>query len=281
LANSGAGPDGSRPEIWPDCPRDWEEHKVNDDAGGGRRLRRMWCPRAGLLAIVAGAALLTAACSGGSSTPQVASLGNSSSDGGGSSAGSGNGNGSSAATGSGNATQLVDEWATCMRSHGDPNQVDPSIDSDGDIEITMTNVSPELSSEAHDSAGPCGHYLTAAASALRDGRPAPKAPSLAKQLEYAECMRADGVPKFPDPNGSGSTYVGNLDPTGPVFVHADQVCSKKAGEISSSDPAPAGVVQVQSTSGGAPPGGGPRPSGAPPSGAVPVSGDTGGSGANG
>jgi hypothetical protein len=260
--------------ICPDCPRDWEEHKVNDDAGGRRRLRRMWWPRAVLLAIMAGAALLTAAaCSGGSTTPQVASLGNSSNDGGGSSAGSGNG-GSSAATGSGNATQLVDEWATCMHSHGDPNQVDPAINSDGDIEITMTNVSAELSSEAHDSAGPCGHYLTAASAALRAGRPAPKAPSLAEQLKYAECMRAHGVTKYPDPNGSSETYVGNLDPTGPVFVNADKVCSKATGEISSSDPAPAGIVQVQSTN-GAPPGR------VPPSGAVRVPAGSGGSGANG
>jgi hypothetical protein len=251
---------------------------VNDDAGGRQRVRRMWRPGAVLLAIVAGAALLTAACSGGSSTPQVASLGNSSTDGGGSSAASGNGSGSSAVTGSGNATELVDEWATCMHRHGDPNQVDPSIDSDGDIEISMTNVTPETSAEAHNSTGPCGHYLTAAAAALRAGRPAPKAPSLANQLKYAECMRAHGVTKYPDPNGSGSTYVGNLDPTGAVFVNADNLCSKETGEISSSDPAPAGVVQVQSTN-GAPPGGGTGGSHPVPSGGVPVG--SGGSGANG
>jgi hypothetical protein len=251
---------------------------VNDDAGGRRRVWRMWWQRAGLLAIVAGAALLTAACSGGSSTPQVASLGNSSSAGGGNPAGSGNGSGSSANTGSGNATQLVDAWATCMHSHGDPNQVDPSIDSDGDIEITMTNVTAEMSAEAHDSTGPCGHYLTAASAALRNGRPAPKAPSLAQQLRYAECMRAHGVTKFPDPNGSGETYVGNLDPTGPVFVNADTVCSKETGEISSSDPAPAGIVQVQSAN-GAPPGGGTGGAHPVPSGGVPVG--SGGSGANG
>jgi hypothetical protein len=233
----------------------------------------MWWPRAGLLAIVAGAALLMAACSGGSSTPQVASLGNSSA-GGGNPAGSANGSGSSAATGSGNATQLVDDWATCMHSHGDPSQADPAINSAGDIEITMTNVSPELSAEAHDSAGPCGHYLTAAAAALRGGGPAPKAPSLAEQLKYAECMRAHGVTKYPDPNGSSETYIGNLDPGGPVFVSADKVCSKETGEISSSDPAPAGIVQVRSIN-GAPPGG------VPPSGAARVPAGSGGSGGNG
>ena len=252
---------------------------MNDDAGGRGRVRRMGWPRAGLLAVVAGAALLTAACSGGSPAPQVASLGNSGSDGGGSSAGSGSGGGSSPATGSGNATQLVDEWATCMHSHGDPNQVDPSIDSDGDIEITMTNVSAEMSAEAHNSTGPCGHYLVAASNALRDGRPAPKAPSLANQLKYAECMRAHGVPKYPDPNGSTEgPYIGNLDPTGPVFVNADKLCSKETGEISSSDPAPAGVVQVQSTN-GVPPGGGTGGAHPVPSGGVPVG--NGGSGADG
>jgi len=234
----------------------------------------MWWPRAVLLAIVAGAALLTAACSGGSSTPQVASLGNSS-DGGGNSAGSGNGSGNFAATGSGNATQLVDDWATCMHGHGDPNQVDPTIDSDGDIEISMTNVTAEMSAEAHDSTGPCGHYLNAASTALRAGRPAPKVPSLASQLKYAECMRAHGVPNYPDPNGSTEgPYIGNLDPAGAVFVNADKLCSKKTGEISSSDPAPAGVVQVRSIN-GAPPGGGAGPA---PSGAVPVSGGPGASG---
>jgi len=262
--------------IGPDCPRDWEAHEVNDDSGGRRRPRRMWWPRAVLLAIVAGAALLTAAaCSGGSTTPQVASLGNSSNDGGGNPAGSGNGSASPAATGSGNATQLVDEWATCMHGHGDPSQADPAINSDGDIEISMTNVSPELSSEAHDSDGPCGHYLSAASAALRDGRPAPKAPSLAQQLKYAECMRAHGVTKYPDPNGSSDTYVGNLDPTGPVFMNADKVCSSQTGEISSSDQPPAGIVQVQSRN-GAPPGGG-----AAPSGAVRVPAGSGGSGGNG
>ena len=25
-------------------------------------------------------------------------------------------------------TQLLDEWAACMRSHGDPNSVDPALD---------------------------------------------------------------------------------------------------------------------------------------------------------
>ena len=37
----------------------------------------------------------------------------------------------------GNPTQLLDEWATCMRSHGDPDQVDPTIDANKVIHITF------------------------------------------------------------------------------------------------------------------------------------------------
>ncbi len=179
----------------------------------------------GLAVLAAAAAIGLAACSGGSSTPQVASLGNST----GTSANSGGG-GSSAATGSGNATQLLDEWTSCIRGHGDPNQADPTVDSNSDIDITMDNVSSTLASEVHGGTGPCSNYLTAASAALRGGQPAPQAPSLAVQLKYAECMRANGVPKFPDPNGSQDQYIGNLDPNSPTFENADNVCSKKTGE---------------------------------------------------
>jgi hypothetical protein len=37
----------------------------------------------------------------------------------------------------GNAAQLLAEWAACMRSHGDPNQADPTIDANKVIEITL------------------------------------------------------------------------------------------------------------------------------------------------
>ena len=179
----------------------------------------------GLAVLAAAAAIGLAACSGGSSAPQVASLGNSA----GTSANSGGG-GSSAATGSGNATQLLDEWTTCIRGHGDPNQADPTVDSNSDIDITMDNVSPTLAGEVHGGTGPCSNYLTAASAALRGGQPAPQAPSLAVQLKYAECMRANGVPKFPDPNGSQDQSLGNVDPNSPTFENADKVCSKKTGE---------------------------------------------------
>src|SRR5271155_1933225 len=65
--------------------------------------------------LVAAAAGL-GAC-GGSSSPHVASLGKS----GGISGKSGI---TSTTVGSVNPTQLLDEWAICLRSHSDPDQVD-------------------------------------------------------------------------------------------------------------------------------------------------------------
>jgi hypothetical protein len=209
----------------------------------------------GLAVLAAAAAIGLAACSTGSSTPHVASLGTSGANNGGSSggdpAGNGNGGGSSAAPGSkGNATKLVDDWAACMRSHGDPSQSDPVINSVGDIEISMTNVSAAMSSQAHDSSGPCGHYLTAATSALRDGQPLPEGPDQAKLLKYAQCMQANGVPKYPDPV-PGATEVNlrniGMSLSSPVFVKANDLCSKKTGMPAYfTGPPPAGVVQVSS-----------------------------------
>jgi hypothetical protein len=93
-------------------------------------------------------------------------------------------------------------------------------------------------------------------------------------------MHAHGVPKFPDPNGCGETYVGNLDPNGVVFQNADKLCSKETGALSGSQPEPPGSLMVGPA---AVPSGGVRPSGNPadavPSRAVPA-GDS-GSGANG
>jgi hypothetical protein len=238
---------------------------MNDDAGG----RRMWPLGTGLLAIVAGTALLTAACSGGSATLQVASLGPGSS--------ADNGGGSSASTvPNGNATSLLDEWASCMRGHGDPQQADPTIDAYEDIQITMPdNVSDTLSSEAHGSSGPCGSYLTRAQDALGYRPPAPV--GLARQLKYAECMRAHGVPLYPDSNGSseGPSLLGiGMSPTSPVFLNADKLCSREYALHSAGAPPPPGIVEEQSAG---------VPTGAPPTsgGNKPKSGSGGNGGAGG
>jgi|HubBroStandDraft_6_1064221.scaffolds.fasta_scaffold208445_2 hypothetical protein len=204
----------------------------------------------GLAVLVAAAGITLAACSHGPSSPHVASLPMGSAHSSGDPASSGSGGGNSAAPGSkGNATKLVDDWAACMRSHGDPNQSDPVINSQGDIEISMMNVSQQMSSQAHSSSGPCGHYLATASSLLRGGQPMPKPPSEAKLLAYAQCMQANGVPKYPDPipgttEGPSLMNIG-MSLNSPVFVKANDLCSKRTGVPSGNTPI-AGIVQVQS-----------------------------------
>jgi hypothetical protein len=251
---------------------------MNDDTGGRCRLRRMWSLRTGFLAIVAGTALLTAACSGGAtSSPQVASLGSSNGTGSGSPSG-GTGSGNSTTSGStGNPAQLVDEWAACMRGHGDPSQADPTIDANKVIHIVMLPSVPGgvSGSNGQSSSGPgthCATYLTAASAALRGAQPAQKAPSQAQLVKYAECMRANGVPDFPDPAAGGLSLKGqagsDLNPDNPALQNAAKVCVQKTGvdPVGGGGPLPPGSI----VSG--PPGG----SGMP---LVPVSG--GGAGANG
>jgi hypothetical protein len=207
---------------------------------------------AGLATLVAAAAIGLAACAGSSSSsPQVASLARSSGPDSGSAAAGSSATGGPAHPQGSNPTQLLDEWAVCMRRHGDPTQTDPTIDSDKVVHITVPDAGPgvdeqKISSEAHGSTGPCATYELAAQKALRGGQPAPQGPTMAQQLSYARCMRAHGVTKYPDPNGSQETDIGNLDPNGPVFQNADKVCSRQNGMLAPGAPAPPGTVQVQS-----------------------------------
>src|SRR5580700_4924088 len=122
--------------------------------------RRHW-RTGGVAVFVAVAAAGVAGC-GGSSAPHVASLSNSAAK-------------SPASTTTlpkGNPTQLLDEWASCMRAHGTPGLADPTIDANGVIHITMpasdSGPGPVSSrSNSGPGGGPCGAYLTAASTALR------------------------------------------------------------------------------------------------------------------
>lgn len=205
-----------------------------------------------LAILVAAAALGLTACSGGSSAPSVASLGNST--------GSSTAAASAAATGTptatqGNATQLVDEWAACMRGHGDPGQADPVIDADKVIHIIMAPSVPGgvTGSNGQSGSGPgtyCVTYLNAASAALRDGQPAPAPPSQAQLVKYAECMRANGVPDFPDPTAGGfqlhSKPGSDLDTNNPAYQDAAKVCVKKTGvyPVGGGGPLPPGSYLV-------------------------------------
>jgi hypothetical protein len=208
-----------------------------------------------LVAVAATAAVGLAAC-GGSHSPHVASLGDSNSS---------NNSGSSTTTvPRGNPTQLLDEWASCMRDNGDPGQVDPTIDANGVIHITFPaggNGPVDLGGPGGNSSNPCSAYLTAASTALRGGQPLQR-PDPAKLEKYSQCMRAHGIPDFPDPTANGLSIRvhpgSDLDPRNPTLQNASKLCAKKTGV-----PGIGGTPQrgaIEATSGSAP-GGGPGGSG--------------------
>jgi hypothetical protein len=211
--------------------------------------------RSGGVAVLAAVAVIgLAACGGGSNPSHVASLGNS----------SGHGDATPTTTlPKGNPTQLLDEWATCMRSHGDPDQVDPTIDANKVIHITYP---PDANGPGPDALGgngsndPCGAYLTAAATDLRGGKPVQK-PDPAKLEKFSQCMRAHGIPDFPDPNGGGlsiQTHPGSdLSPNNPTFRNASKLCSKQSGVpfFGNGTPQPGSIEATSSGGPGAGPGG--------------------------
>ena len=206
--------------------------------------------RSGGLAAVAAAAVIGLAACGGSSSPHVASLGN----------GGGNSSGSTTTTlPKGNPTQLLDEWASCMRGHGDPTQVDPTIDANKVIHITFpagaTGNGPVAIGKGSNN--PCDAYLTAASTALRGGQPLPK-PDPAKLEKFSQCMRANGIPDFPDPSGGGlqlhSSPGSDLNPNNATFQNASKLCAKKAGVPGLSGGSP-GAGSIEATAGSGPQGG--------------------------
>jgi hypothetical protein len=206
--------------------------------------------RLGGVSVLAVAATIgLAACSGGHSTPQVASLGNSS-------GASSSSSSSASPQPTGNPTQLLDEWATCMRGHGDPSQADPTIDANKAIHITLPPgvsgaVGPiNLKSGSYST---CMPYLTAASTALRGGAPLPK-PDPVKLEKFSRCMRANGIPDFPDPSGNGlrlnSSSGSDLNPRNPTFQSAQKKCAQQVGipQLAGGTPPP-GSIEVSSGNG--------------------------------
>ncbi len=56
-----------------------------------------------------------------------------------------------------------------------------------------------------------------------------RGPSAAAFIRFADCMRANGVPTFPDPQGGGGIQIptgSGIDPQSPAFQSAQKVCFK-------------------------------------------------------
>jgi hypothetical protein len=119
-------------------------------------------------------------------------------------------------------------FAGCVRAHGVPDFPDPTIGSNG---LPSFNDSWSMNAKTQADA------LPAAQRACRKDLPqlgphtsAERAAANAEALKYATCMRSNGVPNFPDPNGQGVIQIndatGDLDPNSPQFEKAATACKR-------------------------------------------------------
>jgi hypothetical protein len=184
--------------------------EMNDSSGRGRGRRRSWPRWAAALAATALTGLLVTACGGGSS-PAASATG-----------------GSTSASGGSTRAQAALAYARCMRSHGVPDFPDP--DSNGNFHLDNPVSSQETAANQA-----CNHLLNVGTQL----NAAQRQHTLGQLVKYAQCMRAHGVPNFPDPqttNGGigvpgGFTFDtsgAHLGQKSPQYQAAAQACQSLA-----------------------------------------------------
>jgi hypothetical protein len=137
-------------------------------------------------------------------------------------------NGKSKATTSakpaGNQQEQALKFAQCMRRHG-INMPDPKFDGKGGVSVSMPGGADKNKVDAAQQH--CKQYLP------NGGVPSKADPqALARGRKLAECMRANGVPKFPDPGPDGGIAIKagpGLNPDDPTFKAAQNKCRPISG----------------------------------------------------
>ena len=119
-------------------------------------------------------------------------------------------------------------FASCMRSNGVPNWPDPTSSGVFDKSKLTSQQLGASSSHVQTAQRACSHLL------LKGGN----GPSLAQleqertqALRFSQCVRAHGVPNFPDPISSGRMRIPDpatvgIDQGSPKFEAANQACGK-------------------------------------------------------
>ena len=127
----------------------------------------------------------------------------------------------------------------CMRANGVSGFPDPEPGPNGAVGLPLSeNSDGSLTAEGKSFSGPalrraervCAVYLPPA------GGPPPRvlAAQHRRELIEARCMRAHGVPNFPDPSSAGSSQAPSLagiDTQSPAFKSAARVCGGGGGNF--------------------------------------------------
>jgi hypothetical protein len=166
---------------------------MNKDYGG---TRRSW--RAGRVAVTAAGAVLATvtACSGGASPA---------------------GSASGASTG---YEQML-AYSECMRAHGVPDFPDPNAS--GNIHVGPGSPNDPMNGPQEQTANNTCRHLEPGGGASNTGV---DQQLVSQDLKLAQCVRAHGVPDFPDPTVAGGsvTFQGTFDTGSPQFQNAERAC---------------------------------------------------------
>ncbi|MBO0813062.1 MAG: hypothetical protein J2P23_13605 [Microlunatus sp.] len=168
-----------------------------------RRGARARTHAAGFAGMLAGIALAVTACAGSSTASGTSTSGANGSD--------------TSQKASGPA------YAACMRKHGVTDFPDPQGPNQNQFALSRKVLQNP-------------HFASAqkACAALRpqqsNSSNSTAGSSQTQLLALAKCMRAHGVPNFPDPDPNGRLKVGSgLDPNSPTFKRALQTCQQQTG----------------------------------------------------
>jgi hypothetical protein len=130
-------------------------------------------------------------------------------------------------------------FAKCMRAHGVPNFPDPGTNGSGDMQIQASQRAgsgPSMKVNGVSVNAPAFQSaMQSCRSQLPNGGhpPALTASRKAAMLKFSQCMRAHGLPNFPDPTFGSNGQVGllfhaqsGLDPNSPQFKQAQAACAQ-------------------------------------------------------
>ena len=114
--------------------------------------------------------------------------------------GGGGGPAADAAAANPSATQAWHDLAQCLRSHGHPGIRDPEVDSHNSADFGSQAMQAKTAMKNSEAA--CRAEI-AALPVSDDDRP-PTAAELHQMVLFSQCMRAHGLPDWPDPHADGT-----------------------------------------------------------------------------
>lgn len=138
----------------------------------------------------------------------------------------GGGPSGSSSAGGGPGFQQALAYAKCMRDNGVPDYPDPQPGNGGRVILAPGGSSDNPKSQAAQQA--CRDKMPQGVGAARGGPV-----DTAKVMAWAQCIRANGVPNFPDPdvaNGQIKINIGSLgmQPDDPRLAKASDACKDKS-----------------------------------------------------